>query len=476
MTQLDFLFRPRSIALIGAAHSEEKLGGVILKNLLKFRGRVYPVNPNYTELMGLKAYPSVRDIPESIDLAIIMRPASEVPEILKGLKDKAKCAIIESSGFAEIGENELQEEIKIVGREIGVRIIGPNCMGIYNPYQRLDTFFLPYERLKRPRKGNVAVVSQSGAILSCLLGAVRESNIGISKAIGYGNAIDIDESDLYEYFANDKHTDVVISYIESLGDGREFIEKAKMLSEKKSLLILKAGKELSGQAAAFSHTGRLAGRYEVFHSILKQFEIQEAKDFDELIDTVKALSYFKKSPHTPLYQRGDKGGFEKWGMGKIRDRVLIITNGGGSGVLAADECMSQGLEVAKLPDDKAEKLRQIFPHFYGINNPLDLTAQVRDEDYISALNELKDNYDGFLIIALPNVLGITERLAELIKDFKGKIKKPIVFHIAHGGISRKLTALLEKIGIPVYPSPERAVRGLRAILNPRLHLLGLFNP
>ncbi len=452
MTQLDFLFRPRSIALIGAAHSEEKLGGVILKNLLKFRGRVYPVNPNYTELMGLKAYPSVRDIPESIDLAIIMRPASEVPEILKGLKDKAKCAIIESSGFAEIGEVELQNEVKIIGRGIGVRILGPNCMGIYNPYQRLDTFFLPYERLKRPKRGNVAVVSQSGAILSCLLGAVRESNTGISKAIGYGNAIDIDESDLYEYLANDKHTDVVISYIESLGNGRKFIEKAKMLSEKKSLRILKSGKGLSGQAAAYSHTGRLAGRYEVFHSILKQFEIQEAKDFDELIDATKALSFQGQGSRVK-------------GQERISNRVCIITNGGGSGVLAADECMRQGLEVAKLPEDKAEKLRQIFPHFYGINNPLDLTAQVRDEDYISALNELKDNYDGFLIVALPNVLGITERLAELIRDFKGKIKKPIVFHITHGGISRKLTALLEKIGIPVYPSPERAVRGLRAILN-----------
>lgn len=440
---LDCLFKPRSIALIGAAHSEEKLGGVILKNLFKFRGRVYPVNPNYPELMGLKTYHSAQDVPESVDLTIIMRPASEVPEILKGLGDRTRCVIIASSGFAEIGQKELQDEVKEVGREVGIRILGPNCMGLYNPHQRLDTFFLPYERLKRPKKGNVAIVSQSGAILSCLLGAVREANTGISKAIGYGNAIDIDESDLYEYFIDDKDTDVVISYIESVGDGRKFIEKAKRLSEKKSLIILKAGKGESGQAAAFSHTGRLAGKYEVFHSIIKQFGIKEIMDFDELIDATKALSY----------QRPSKG-----------NKVCIITNGGGSGVLAADECMRQGLEVAKLPEDRAEKLGHVFPYFYGINNPIDLTAQVKDEDYITALNELRDDYDGFVIVALPNVMGITERLADMIKRAKADINKPVVFHIPANGVARRLTSLLEKMKIPVYPSPERAVRGLKAIL------------
>lgn len=440
---LEHLFNPRSVALIGAAHSEEKLGGVILKNLLKFKGKVYPVNPNYTELMGLKAYSSVKDIPDSVDLTIIMRPASEVPDILNGLRGKTKCVIISSSGFAEIGQKGLQDEVKKIGKEIGVRILGPNCMGLYNPYQRLDTFFLPYERLKRPKKGNVAIVSQSGAILSCLLGAVKDANMGISKAIGYGNAIDIDESDLYEYLIGDDNTRVVISYIESVGNGRKFIENAKILSDKKPLVILKAGKGVSGQVAAFSHTGRLAGKYEVFHSVIKQFGIKEVEDFDELIDATKALSYQKMS-------RGN--------------RVCIITNGGGSGVLAADECMRQGLDVAQLSEDKAEKLKQVFPYFYGINNPIDLTAQVRDEDYIIALNELKNDYDGFIVIALPNVMGITERLPGLIKGVLSDINKPVVFHIPPDGVAKRLILYLEKIKIPVYPSPERAVRGLKALL------------
>ena len=453
---LDYLFNPKSIALIGAAHSEEKLGGVILKNLLAFKGKVYPVNPKYSELMGLKAYPSFYDIPDAVDLSIIIRPAPEIPEILREHKGKAKCIIIVSSGFAEVGETELQEEVKNTGKEIGIRILGPNCMGIYNPHRRLDTFFLPHERLKRPKKGNVAVVSQSGAILSCLIGAMRSSNIGVSKVLTYGNAVDINESDLYEYLADDKYTDVVVSYIESVVDGRRFIEKAKRLSGKKPFVLLKSGKSQSGQSAAFSHTGRLAGRYEVFSSIIKQFGIKEADDMDELIDSAKAISFQKKSPH-PSFTKGGAGG--------ISDRILIITNGGGSGVLAADECMRQGLEVTELPEDKKERLKKIFPHFYGINNPLDLTAQVNDADYITALNELKDDFDGFLIIALPNVLGITEGLAPLLKKIKDEVKKPLIAHIAESGISKRLTSLFEKAKIPVYPSPERAVRGLKALLS-----------
>jgi len=443
INQIDLLFNPGSIALIGASHTEKKLSGAILKNLLRFRGKVYPVNPKYKKIMGLKAYASLSELPEPVDLTIIIRPAHEISKILKEHERKAKCAIIVSSGFAEIGEYKLQDEIKRIARDTGIRILGPNCMGVYNPYHKLDTFFLSRERLKRLKKGNMAVVSQSGAVLSCIFDALGSANIGISKAVNYGNAVDIDESDLYEYFIRDEYSDIVISYIESLGNGRKFVEKAKELSEKKAFLLLKSGKGSSGQAAAYSHTGRLAGRYEVFHSILRQFGIKEAMDFDELVDTAKAISYQKTS-------RGN--------------RVLIITNGGGSGVLASDECIRQGLVVAKLPEDRIEKLGKMFPKFYTISNPFDLTAQVKDEDYVASLNELKDDFDGFLIIALTGVMGVTERLGKMMKNLKAGIGKPIVFHIAHGGVSRKLTAILEKAGIPVYPSPERAVKVLKALL------------
>jgi acyl-CoA synthetase (NDP forming) len=443
MRGLDYLFSPRSVALIGAAHSEQKLGGVMLKNLLRFRGEVYPVNPRYQELMGLKAYPAVTGIPKPFDLAIVMRPAPEVPGLLRELAERAKCVIIVSAGFAEVGEKGLQEEVRQVVRETGLRVLGPNCMGVFNPYRNLDTFFLTHERLRRPKRGNVAVVSQSGAILGSLMGPMRSSHIGVSKVIGYGNAVDIDEADLYEYFAHDPSVNVVVSYIESVGDGRKFLTNAKRLSESKPFLLLKAGKGESGGAAAFSHTGRLAGRYEVFHSLLKQQGIREATDFEELIDGAKALSLGRRSEGS---------------------RVCIITNGGGSAVLAADECMRQGLEVAPLPGIKRERLLQRFPHFFGIHNPLDLTAQVVDSDYLTALEELKDDYDGFLIILLPTVMGITAEVTQLLGNFRAGCAKPLVAHMHADVFSRGFIEKLERKKIPVYSSPERAVRALRTLL------------
>jgi acyl-CoA synthetase (NDP forming) len=444
MKPLAPLFEPKSVALVGASHTEMRLGGVVLKNLLRFRGKVYPVNPKYDELMGMKAYRSVLDIPEPVDLALILRPAPEVPEILREIKGRARCVIVMSSGFAEVGETALQDEVRRIGKESGYRVVGPNCMGLYNPHRALDTFFLPQERLRRPKRGNVAIVSQSGAILSCLLGAVRDANAGVSKAIGYGNAVDVAESDLYEYLTSDKKTDVVVSYVESVDDGRRFIASAKELTGKKPLLILKSGKGASGQAAAFSHTGRLAGRYEVFHSIVRQFGIREVSDFDELMDATKALSY----------QRPSKG-----------NKVCIITNGGGSGVLAADECMRQGLDVVGISGERKGRLQHLFPNFFGVNNPVDLTAQVKDEDYVTVLRELADDYDGFVIIALPNVFGITAKLGDVLAEEKKSMNKPVTANIARSGITGEITSMLERSRIPVYPSPERAVRGLKALLS-----------
>ncbi len=458
------LFRPKSIVLVGAAHTERKLGGIILKNLLRYRGMIYPVNPKYAELMGTRAYSSIKAVKEHlgpatpVDLAIIVRPASEVAGILRELHQCARTAIIVSAGFSEVGQSGLQDEIRNIGKETGIRLLGPNCLGVYNAHQRLDTLFLSREKLRRPRKGNVAVLSQSGAVMTCLFEAIRSSNTGISKAAGYGNAVDINESDFYDYLAGDPHTDIVISYIESLDDGRKFIKSAKALSDKKTLLILKSGKGSSGQAAAFSHTGRLAGRYEVFNSILRQFGIKEAADFDDLIDAAKALSY-----QNPV--RGQTGtDFSAVGR-RGSNRVCIITNGGGSGVLAADECMKQMLEVLSVPEKKVKELRETFPPFYPMNNPIDLTAQSKDADYATVMETLKDDYDGFLIIALTAVAGITSALAGIVKDFKERTGKHVVLYTNPNSAARSFTALFEKAGIPVYPSPERAVRGLKALLS-----------
>jgi acyl-CoA synthetase (NDP forming) len=440
---LDSLFHPSSIALIGASHSVEKLGGSVLKNLLRFKGRLYPINPKFSALMGVKAYPEFKDIPETVDMTIVIRPAEEVPDILKELKGRSKTAIIVSSGFSEIGEAGLEEEIKSIAKEGGIRLLGPNCMGIYNPYHSLDTLFFTLDRVKRPPKGNVSVISQSGAILTSLLDLLGENRIGVSKALNYGNAADINESDLLRYMAGDEKTCVVVLYMESVEDGREFLREASALSKKKPLVVLKAGKSPAGQSAAYSHTGRLAGSYDIFRFALRQFGIREVGSLDELFDSVKALCCRK--PY--------KG-----------SRVLIVTNGGGSGALAADECMRQGLDVPPLPP-QAKSLMASFPEFYGINNPLDLTAMVKDEDYIKALDELMPFYDGFVIIALAGVTGITEELSAKLKEFLGRSgRKPLVVHTAQGIVAKRLKKAMKKSGIPVYDSPEGAVRGIRALL------------
>lgn len=463
---LDPLFSPKSIVLVGAAHTEKKLGGIILGNLLKYKGTIYPVTPKYPELMGVRTYPAVNEVREcfrsegaAADLAIIVRPAAEVAGILKEMQHWVRTAIIVSAGFSESGEAGLQDEVKRIGIETGIRLLGPNCLGVYNSHQKLDTLFLSREKLRRPVKGNVAVTSQSGAVMACLFEAIRSSNTGISKAAGYGNAVDISEADIYDYLAGDPQTDIVISYIESLGDGRKFIESARTLSEKKTLIILKSGKGASGQTAAFSHTGRLAGKYEVFSSVLKQFGIREAVDFDELIDDVKALSLRDRKGAVSASSSRTRPGLS----GKAR--VCIITNGGGSGVLAADECMRQMLDVAAVPEEKLKELRKLFPPFYPLSNPIDLTAQVKDADYAAVLDILKNDYDGFLIIALTAVTGITAELAAVLKDFKLRTNKQVVLYTGASSTSRSLAAHVERAGIPVFPSPERAVRGLKAMLS-----------
>lgn len=441
--ELDALFSPKSVALIGATATEEKLGGVVLKNLLGLKGKVYPVNPGYPELMGLKAYPSIGDLPQAVDLSIIMRPAAEVPGILRRHAGKARFALIVSAGFAEVGATELQEELVHIGRETGIRLIGPNCLGVYNPRHGLDTMFLPHALLKKPGKGNVAIVSQSGAIMISLLEEVRQAGMGVSKVINYGNAVDLDAADVYEYLAGDRDTDVVISYLESVGNGRRFIEAAQKLDKAKPLLVLKAGKGASGQRAAVSHTGRLAGSYEVFRSILRQFRIREAVDYESLLDGTKALSFQRPAP------------------GK---RVCIITNGGGAGVLAVDECARAGLELVPLPEAVVKTLKSSFPSFYTISNPIDLTGQVRAGDYSVALDAVREEYDGFVVIALTAVAGVTTEVGGIVHDFRMATGKPVVAHIAQGWASVELRRLMEKRRIPVYSSPERAVRALGMLL------------
>lgn len=443
MNSLDPLFAPRSIAIIGASPRSDSLGGIVLRNLARFRGAIFPVTPIHRQIGGLTCYPEPAALPEGIDLAVILRPASEVPAIVAGLAGRCRCAVVVSAGFAETGHGELQEDLARCGREAGVRLLGPNCLGVFNPARRLDTFFLPVDRMRRPRRGNVAVVSQSGAVLVSLLEALAMMGVGVSRGVNYGNAMDLDAPVLYDYLAEDGETEVVLSYLESVGDGRHFLESARRLAGRKPFLLLKGGKMGNGQSAAFSHTGRLAGRYEVFSSILRQHGIREVGDYEELLDGARALSS----------QRPVSG-----------TRVCIVTNAGGAGVLAADAFRGAGLQTPPLPPEVQNGLRGLFPPYYSIGNPLDLTGQGRDADYETALAAVHDHYDAFLIIALTGVAGVTLDLADILGKFRAVTSKPLVAHVAQGSMAVKLEKRLARQGIPSFPTPERAVRGVGRLL------------
>ncbi len=463
---LSRLFNPASIALVGASHSELKLGGVVLKNLLKLKCRasIFPVNPKFSSLMGTRAYPSTDAIKGQIDLAIIIRPASEVNGILEGLAGRTFCALVVSAGFAEAGRPDLQDEIARTARRGGIRLMGPNCMGVYNATAGLDTFILPPERLPRPKPGPVAIVTQSGAVLSLLFEGMVKAGMGVSVTAHYGNAADIDESEIYEYLENDPATKTVISYLESVKDGRRFIRRAKALSEKKPLIVLKAGKGASGQQAAFSHTGRLAGAYEVFHSILAQYGICEAPDLEDLMDGSLALStQVKISTQVKGAAATGKTGRKKAAAPGKKD-VLVLTNGGGAGVLASDECVRQGFEQPGISAQNLANLKKTFPPFYGIGNPLDLTAQGSDGDYVTVLDELAGSYAGFVVIALSAVTGITPALAGMLGDFKKRTGRPLVLHTGQDEVGKELVRLAGNAGIPSFATPERAVRALGKLM------------
>ncbi|NPA99697.1 MAG: CoA-binding protein, partial [Crenarchaeota archaeon] len=319
---IEKFFNPNSVAIVGASPKPGKVGNVILANFKRrFKGRIYPVNPKHEEIMGLKCYPSIKDLPETPDLVVIAIPAPKVPQVLRDAGEKGvKAAIIISGGFRETGTEEgkrLEEEIVKISKEYGIRILGPNCLGIYDNWSGVDTFFLPDEKMMRPPKGKISFISQSGAFASALLDWMAYRNIGISRAISYGNKIDVDDVDLLEFLAKDDKTGLIIMYLEGLkpGRGRLFIDKAKEVVQKKPIVIYKAGKTSRGSTAAASHTAALAGNYAIYKAAIKQAGLIEATSFDEIMDLSKILL-------TQPLMKGRK--------------VYVVTDAGGVGVMLTD--------------------------------------------------------------------------------------------------------------------------------------------
>ncbi|MBI5235603.1 MAG: acetate--CoA ligase family protein [Deltaproteobacteria bacterium] len=441
----NFFFKPETVAVIGATEASGKISGIIMDSLASsgFQGRIYPVNPKYSSVKGYECYPSIGAIGEAVDVAIVALPAFAVAQALEEAASRVRGAIVIGGGFSEAGEagQALERELKSLAVKTGMRIIGPNCMGIYDTVSRLDTFFIPPERIKRPGTGHLSVVSQSGSFAVTAMDELASESTGIARVISYGNSSDVNESDLLEFLADDEHTSAVAMYLEAVVDGQRFIKAAARCAAKKPVMAVKAGRGGAGQRATFSHTASIAGRYEIYKAAFKKAGIIELDGYEEFIAACKVFGAAKARP---------SGGA----------RVMIITDGGGVGVALADECARRGLEAVPLKKEVEDGLSSMLPPYFAVGNPLDLTGSATDEWFASSLEKTMagDDYDVAIVAALWGPPGLTDGLARGIAVKADESGKPVIICSPGGEYSRDKSRLFTGAGLPVFSTPESAVR------------------
>ncbi|RLG21387.1 CoA-binding protein [Candidatus Micrarchaeota archaeon] len=439
--KMRFFFKPKRVAVIGVNRESNKIGHTVFRNMIEsFKGDVFPVNPNADEILGHKVYRNVQEIPYRIDLAIITVPANLVPEVLKDCGRKGvKAVVVISSGFGEIGEKRLENRLLSIAKKYKIYIMGPNCIGIYDSSSGIDTLFLPRYKLRRPEKGNIAFITQSGAIGGAVLDWMAYEGLGFSKFVSYGNAVDVNEADILEYLENDPDTKVIVMYIEGTKNGRRLMEIAKRVSKKKVIIAIKAGRTKEGLKAVVSHTASLGGEDRVYEAAFKQSGIIRANTITEAINFAKAF----------VEQPLPKG-----------NRVLIITNGGGLGVMATDAVIRNGLELSKIEKKNAVALASKLPHYAAINNPLDIVGDADSKRYSYALEyaEKSDDVDVVLCIALMQAVSLDADIIGVLGEFNKKKKKPLLVCTLGGEYTKVTTRTLQKMGIPCYKTPTEVVK------------------
>jgi len=442
------IMKPDSVAVIGASAEEGKIGNSVMKNLINggYKGQIYPINPAGGEIMGLKAYKSVKDVPGDIDVAVFAIPAKFVAAALKEVGEKKiPGAVLIPSGFAETGNVEGQKEIQEIGRQYGVRLMGPNIYGFYYTWKNLcATFCTPYDY-----KGHAALSSQSGGIGMAIIGFSRSARMGVSAIVGLGNKADIDEDDLLTFFEQDDNTHIIAQHCEDLKDGRSFAEVAKRVSKKKPVVVLKAGRTSMGARAASSHTGALAGNDKIYDDVFKQSGVIRAKALRELLEYARAIPVLP----TP------KG-----------ENVVIITGAGGSGVLLSDACVDNGLKLMAMPQDLDAAFRKFIPPFGAAGNPVDITGGEPPKTYQNTIRlGLEDPRIHALILGYWHTIVtppmVFAKLAsEVVAEMKAKgIEKPVVASLAGDVQVEEAAEYLFDHGIPAYPySTEMPVQVLGA--------------
>ncbi|HEU4443189.1 MAG TPA: acetate--CoA ligase family protein [Nitrososphaeraceae archaeon] len=436
---MDLFFNAKSVALIGASPEAGKIGNSVLQSLAKhdYKGKVFPVNAKgYQEIMGIKAYKNLDEINEQIDVVVVTVDLKFVPDLLKscGRKNIHNMVII-SGGGKELGGDRaaIENEIKKLSSQLKVRIIGPNCIGMFNADNRLDCAFQGHERMLRPQRGEVAFLSQSGTVGIAFM--ETSDSFGMSKMISYGNRSDVDEADMIWYLGEDPSTKVIGLYVEGLGDGRKFMNAAKkvIVEKNKPILVFKNGRTTRGAKQAASHTGSLGGSYNIVRGALEQANIISLDSYEELTGSLKALTW----------QPVPKG-----------NRVAMITNGAGPVIAAIDNFERLGLAVAEISSNTLAKLKEHYPPTYVIGNPCDITGSATADDYRYAIQVFMD--DPNVDIIMPWFVfqddPLEETIVDILQGFQKQRKKPILVGAMGGPFTQKISKRIEDTNVPVYHS------------------------
>ncbi len=405
---LDAMFAPSAVAVIGATSDHGTVGRAVIENLLhgKFQGKVYAVNAQHPEVLGLKSYASIRDIPGPVDLAVVATPAATVPHLIGECVDAgARSAVVISAGFRECGaeglalEQQIQEQL----RRSSMCLIGPNCLGIMNPAIGLNATFAK----AAPKAGNVALLSQSGALLTAILDWSAREQVGFSAIVSTGSMLDVGWGDLIYYFGDDPHTKSILIYMESVGDARSFLSAAREVALTKPIIVIKAGRSEAASRAAASHTGALTGSDEVLDAAFRRSGVLRVHNIEDLFYMAEALSR-QPRPKGP--------------------RLTILTNAGGPGVLATDSLVANGGELAELSPESLRRLDEFLPAHRSHNNPIDVLGDADPERYARALEIASQdpNSDGLLVILAPQGMADPAEVAERLKPYAKQSGKPVL--------------------------------------------------
>ena len=442
-TNLDKVFNPQTVAIIGASDVEGSVGYSIVKNFTQsgYAGKVYFVNIKKAELLGVKTYPTVDQIPDQIDLAMIATPAKTTPGVMEECgKAKVKGVIIVSAGFKETGPEgkALEDQVGAIAKKYGIRVIGPNCIGILRPRSNLNATFLN----KMPKPGNIAFLSQSGALGSAILDWAIHENIGFSNFVSVGSMIDVDFGDLIDYFGGDPKTKSILMYVEGITEARKFMSAARHFARTKPIIVVKSGKFSESAKAAASHTGSLSGSDDIYDAAFKRAGIVRVNEIADLFNAAEVLG-------TQPLPRGN--------------RVAVITNAGGPGVMASDALIGFGGQLAKLSKKTIDSLNSVLPTFWSHGNPIDVLGDASPDRYHAAMDAAlnDENVDGILIIftqqAVSDAIGIANSIVELVKGKPYQNKTIVTSFMGYGAVQEANT-ILNANNIPTYSTPEQALK------------------